>query len=141
MLGGLGFTMPRSAKASSEKSFGLTFAVVFAIIGLWPVVFHGSSPYVWALALTAVFAAAAFLAPKVLSPLNRLWFRFGMALHHIVNPLVMAVLYYGAVVPMGLLLRATGKDLLRLSDDRSAASYWVRRNPPGPAPDSMPKQF
>jgi predicted membrane metal-binding protein len=133
--------MSRLVKGSSEKSFGLTFAAVFAIIGLWPSIFHGDGPYLWAFAFTAVFVAAAFLAPKVLSPLNRLWFRFGMVLHHVVNPIVMALLYYGAVVPMGLIIRATGKDLLRLSDDASCASYWIRREPPGPAADSMPKQF
>jgi predicted membrane metal-binding protein len=135
------YRMARPVKSSSEKSFGIVFAVVFLIIAFWPSIFRGANPYWWALIAAAAFLAAAFLAPKALVPLNRIWFRFGLALHHIVNPVVMALLYYGAVVPMGLIVRLAGKDPLRLKDDPSALSYWIRRQPPGPPPQSMAKQF
>ena len=102
---------------------------------------HGSIPLWWALAFGLLFGAAALVAPDTLARLNRMWFRFGLALHWIVNPIVMALLYYLAVVPMGLIVRLKGSDLLRLKHDRLAASYWVRREPPGPAPTSMTKQF
>src|SRR5262245_46990461 len=105
-------SMARAVKTASEKSFGITFAVVFLIVAAWPWMFHGNTPYLWAVALAAAFLGAAFFAPKVLVPLNRVWTKIGLALHHIVNPVVMTVLYYGAVVPMGLLVRASGKDLL-----------------------------
>jgi hypothetical protein len=133
--------MARSVKTASEKSFGITFAAVFAIIAAWPWIFHGARPYWWSLAVAAAFLGAAFLTPKVLVPFNRLWTQLGLALHHIVNPIIMTLLYYGAVVPMGLLIRVLGKDPLHLKDDRASVSYWVRRDPPGPPPQSMPKQF
>ena len=133
--------MARAVKGSSDKAFGVTFAVVFALFGLWPWLVRGQPPHVWALGLALLFGTAAFLLPRLLSPLNRLWFRFGMALHHIVNPIVMTLLYYGAFVPVGLVAKLTGKDPLRLKCNRQGASYWIRREPPGPAPQSMAKQF
>jgi hypothetical protein len=133
--------MSRPAKSSSEKSFGITFAVVFTVFGLWPWVVHGRSPYLWAFGLALLFLAAGLCLPHVLTPLNRLWFRFGLALHTIVNPVVMLLLYYGAVVSMGLIVKAFGKDLLRLKRNPATTSYWIARDPPGPTPESMTKQF
>ena len=133
--------MARPVKGSSDRSFGVVFAVVFTIIGLWPWFMRGASPHLWALTLAALFAGAAFIVPRVLAPLNRAWLRFGLALHGIVNPVVMGLLYYGAVVPMGLIVKLAGKDLLRLKRDPGAASYWIRRDPPGPSAASMTKQF
>jgi saxitoxin biosynthesis operon SxtJ-like protein len=133
--------MSRRVKSSSNRTFGLTFAVVFALAGCWPWLVHGRAPYLWAWAVALGFCAAALVAPRVLTPLNRLWFWFGLALHHLVNPIVMALIYYGAVVPMGLAVRVAGKDLLRLRRDPAARTYWIAREPPGPAPKSMAKQF
>ena len=130
----------RAVTRGSDRSFGIVFACVFALIGLWPML-HGSAPRLWALAVAAACLAAGLLRPQFLSPLNRLWFRFGLLLHHVVNPVLMLLIYYGAVVPTGLVLRALGKDVLRLKLDRAAASYWIIRDPPGPAVGSMEKQF
>ena len=130
----------RKTVAGSDRSFGLVFAAVFLLIGLFPSL-HGGSVRLWAIALASVFVAAAFSVPHVLSPLNRLWLRFGLLLHHVVSPVLMAVLYYGAVVPTGLLVRAFGKDLLRLRRDPELTSYWVVREPPGPPQGTMSKQF
>ena len=93
------------------------------------------------MAISAAFAAAAFIAPRVLRPLNRAWYALGLLLHHVVNPVVMAVMFYGAILPMALLLRALDKDILRLKREPQAASYWIPREPPAPAPGSMSKQF
>jgi len=76
-----------------------------------------------------------------LRPLNRLWLRFGLLLHAVMNPLIMGLLFYGTVMPIGLLMRLFGKDPLNLKRDAQASSYWIMRTPPGPAPDTMSNQF
>ncbi len=134
------FERANDVKAGSERAFGLVFAAFFALIGFWPLL-AGTGPRLWALAVSALFAGAAFLAPGLLKPLNRLWFRFGELLHKIVNPLVMGLLFFLTVTPIALLMRVAGKDPLRLKFDRGAKSYWIAREPPGPAPESMRNQF
>jgi Saxitoxin biosynthesis operon protein SxtJ len=124
----------------SNRSFGLVFGGFFVLVALLPPI-HGGSVRLWALAVAAAFFAAAFFAPRLLQPLNRAWFRLGLLMHHVVNPVIMAVMFYGAILPMALLVRALGKDLLRLKRDPKADSYWIEREPPGPAPGSMSKQF
>ena len=134
------FGRASDVKVGSERAFGIVFAAVFASIGFWPLL-AGSGPAWWALALAALFAVAAFLAPGALKPLNRLWFRFGMLLHRIVSPLVMGLLFFATVTPIALLMRLAGKDPLRLKFDRGAKSYWIERAPPGPSPETMRRQF
>ena len=77
----------------------------------------------------------------LLAPLNRLWFRFGLLLNSIVSPIVMGLLFYLIITPFALFMRLTGKDLLHLRRDPEAASYWIQREPPGPAPDTIKNQF
>lgn len=124
----------------SERSFGLVFAAVFAIVALWPLK-DGGQIRLWAAGLAAVFVVAALVRPAVLRPVNLVWFKFGLLLHKVVTPLVMGLLFFATVTPVGLLMRATGKDPMRLRRDPAAASYWIRRDPPGPPPDSMKNQF
>lgn len=134
------FTREEEVKGSSDRSFGLTFAVVGLIlagISFW----RGGSWWPYALAAAASFAGLALAAPGVLAPLNRLWLKFGLLLHHVINPLVMGLLFFGVITPMALALRLMGKDLLRLRFDARAKSYWIPRDPPGPAPDTMRHQF
>ena len=95
----------------------------------------------WSIAIGIAFLACALVAPHLLRPLNQLWFKFGLLLHHVVNPIVMFVLYFGAMVPMGLLVRVLGKDLLQLKFDKAAKTYWIPRSPPAPPPGGMAKQF
>jgi len=130
----------RKVAPGSARSFGLVFSVLFVALALLPLL-HGKPARWWALGPAVLLLAAALLAPRLLAPLNLLWFRLGLAMHAVVNPIVMAVMFYGAVVPMGLLLKALGKDLLQLRWQPAAETYWIRRNPPGPAPGSMSKQF
>jgi hypothetical protein len=118
----------------------MVFAVAFAAYALWPVV-AGKEPHLWAGGVAAAFALAAFARPQLLTPLNQLWFRFGLVLHHVVNPIIMGLIFFAAVVPVGAVLRLFGKDVLRLQRDRNAESYWIPREPPGPQPGSMSKQF
>lgn len=125
---------------SSERSFGLVFASVFAAVALWPLL-SGYAPRIWSLVVSGVFLLAAWLCPKLLRPANIAWARLGEALHRIVSPLVLGVLFYSSVVPTGLIMRALGKDPLRLRFDRKATTYWIRREPPGPAPESLRNQF
>ena len=127
-------------KGSSERSFGIVFAVVFAVIGLLPLLFGGQAR-LWSLAVGAVFLLCAFVLPRLLAPLNRLWLRFGLLLHRIVSPIVLGIMFFGVVTPTGLLMRLLGKDPLRLKFERGAASYWIDRVPPGPAPEGMKDQF
>jgi hypothetical protein len=127
-------------KVGSERAFGITFAVVFALIALFPLL-HGGHIRLWALAGTAIFAGLAFLRPSLLAPLNRLWFRFGMLLHKVVNPLVLGLMFFAIITPVAAITRLFGGKLLSLGYDKTAASYWVRRSPPGPAPDTIRNQF
>ena len=129
----------REVVRGSERSFGLVFAALFAIIGCIPLL-RGHPLRPWALELAIVFFAAAILIPRVLAPLNRAWFRFGLLLHSVVTPVMMAVIFYGAVVPMAVVLRARGRDLLRLKLGKATETYWIVR-PPGPTRGSMSKQF
>ncbi len=127
-------------KGSSNRSCGIVFAFVFAVIGLLPLAFGGSGR-VWALTLGGLFLLVALAVPAILAPLNRAWLRFGLLLHRIVSPLVLGIMFFLVVTPTGLLMRALGKDLLRLRFDKQSSSYWIDRAPPGPAPESLKDQF
>ena len=134
------FAREAKVEGSSDRSFGIVFAVVFAIIGLWPLLGSGQVR-IWALGIAVAFILAALARPGLLAPLNRLWTRFGLLLHKVVSPLIMGMLFYLTVTPIGLLMRAFGKDPLRLRPNPDAASYWIERDPPGPAPETMKNQF
>jgi hypothetical protein len=127
-------------EGSSDRSFGLVFAGLFVVIALWPLL-YGASPRGWSLGVAAAFALVALARPAWLARLNRAWLRLGLLLGAVMGPLALAILYYGVLVPIGLLLRVSGKDALRLTLDAKAQTYWIRRDPPGPPPDSMTNQF
>ena len=131
----------RKISLGSNRNFGLAFGVLFAILGLWPLFHQAGSPKWGLVALSTVILAVALIRPHWLMPANRGWFKLGLALNKIAGPVVMAILFFGAVVPLGWYLRRKGEDLLRLKMNSQALTYWIEREPPGPAPDSMKKQF
>ncbi len=134
------YTRAQEVKAGSNRAFGMVFAVVFALIGAFPLL-AGGPALVWALAVSGTFGALALAAPGLLKPLNQLWFRFGMLLHKVVNPIIMGLLFFLTVVPTALVMRLMGKDPLRRRFDHGAETYWIERDPPGPEPETMRKQF
>jgi hypothetical protein len=127
-------------EGSSDRVFGLVFAGVFLVIAVWPLV-HGVPPRWWALVVSAVFGGIALLKPVLLARLNRLWMKLGILLGKVVSPIALGILFYGVITPIGVVIRLTGKDPLRLKRDPAADSYWIARAPPGPPPDSMTNQF
>ena len=132
---------PREAvRGSSNRSFGIVFGVVFLIVAVLPL-FSSGGIRVWAAVVSASFFLVAFVLSRLLAPLNRLWTRFGLLLHRIVSPIVLGILFYLFVTPMGFVMRIMGKDFLRLRFDSTSRSYWIERNPPGPRPDSLNNQF
>ncbi|MBM3518896.1 MAG: hypothetical protein FJX56_13755 [Alphaproteobacteria bacterium] len=125
---------------SSDRVFGLVMAGVLAALALWPLLDAGR-PVWWLLAIADVLLAAAVVRPAWLSPINRAWTALGLLLHRVVTPVVLGLIFFGSVTPIGLLMRLFGKDPLRLKLERGAASYWIARTPPGPEPQSMRQQF
>lgn len=124
----------------SPRNFGLVMAAALACLAtlnFW----HEGQLWPWLGLAALAFLALAFVYPHSLESLNRLWFRFGLLLHAVVNPLVMALLFYGAVLPTGLVMRFLGHDMIRLKRDPNADSYWIVRTPPGPRPESLKDQF
>ena len=113
---------------------------MFAVVGLWPLVSQGGVR-VWALVVAALFLVAALLAPALLALPSRLWQKLGMLLHRIVSPVVLGFMFYVVVTPMGMLKRAVSRSDYRWRRGGSADSYWIRRDPPGPKPDSLTHQF
>lgn len=130
----------RKQVQGSNRSFGLVFAGLFVVVALWPLLRHGEAIRWWALGAGVVFAGLALFMDHALAPLNKAWFKFGLALHSVMSPLIMGLLFFGAVAPFGVVLRALGKDLLRLRPS-SASTYWISRDPPGPSRNSMKQQF
>lgn len=128
----------RPIEIGSDRSFGLVFAAALTIIALLPLR-RGEAPEPFAAAAGLAFAAAALLAPARLHALNRLWFAFGRALHKVVNPIVMAILFFGLVTPLTLLFRLFGRDPLGLAFDETATSYWTPRD--DASASDMRKQF
>ena len=124
----------------SDRSFGVVMAVALGAITLLNT-WHSGRLWPWTGGLAALFLVAGLLRPSTLNPLNLIWLRFGLLLHKVVNPIVMALLFYGTVLPTGLVMRMMGRDLLRLKRQPDAESYWIVRQPPGPSPETMRDQF
>jgi hypothetical protein len=133
------FERPEKIKGSSDRSFGLVMAAGFTLIALAPLWHAPHQPRWWALGIGVAFGIVALVQAKWLAPLNRLWLRLGNVLSMIVSPIVLGLLFYTTILPVGLLMRAAGKDPLRLRPSR-ADSYWIRRDPSGSGSD-MKHQF
>ena len=112
---------------SSNRSFGLVFFIVFLILALWPLK-SGGDLRLWALALSLVFFILGILNSKLLNPLNKLWFKFGILLGSLVSPIVMGLVYFLVVTPVGLFMRFLGKDLLKTGKVKNSSTYWIKRD-------------
>ena len=115
-------------KRSSNKSFGIVFFIVFLIIGFWPLL-DMSTYKLWPIIIAFIFLILGFINSKLLTPLNILWFKFGLFLGKIVSPLVMGIIFFFVVTPTGLLMKIFRKDLLNLKYNNKH-SYWVDKNGP-----------
>lgn len=124
----------------SDRTFGLVMAAFFGILSALNWWHHGKF-WTWLAPIAALFLALSLVAPKALQPLNRLWMRFGALLHQIVNPIILGLIFFGAVTPTALVMRLRRKRLLNLAFEPNAESYWIKREPPGPTPQSMKDQF
>ena len=122
---------------SSNRSFGLLFFVVFLIIGLWPIK-NGESLNIYFLTASVIFLLLGLINSKLLSPLNKLWIKFGEILGIIIAPLVMALVYFVILTPISIIVRIFGKDLLNLKFLKEKESYWIKRKK---SLGSMKKQF
>jgi Saxitoxin biosynthesis operon protein SxtJ len=130
-------------KGSSDRGFGLTVGGILLLIAAVRTWLHDGYGAI-ELVLGAVglcLIVLALVRAQSLAGLNRAWTRLGLLLFKVVNPVVLAVIYVVTIVPIGLIMRACGHDPLRLKRDPSASTYWVKREPPGPAPETMIHQF
>jgi hypothetical protein len=134
------FTRKEEIRGSSDRSFGIVFTVFFALVALWPLVHHRAVRW-WALPVSGVFLLLALVSPSVLHPMNLAWTQLAVILNKIMTPVIMGLLFYLVFTPIAALFRVQGKDPLRLRYDPAAKSYWIERQPPGPAPESMAHQF
>ena len=112
-------------KISSNKSFGILFCVVFAIVALWPIT-KGGSLRIWPIPISLIFLILGLLNSKLLNPLNLAWIKFGELLGKIIAPIIMAIIYFIIVTPIGLFMRLIGKDLLNIKFTKDN-SYWIKR--------------
>lgn len=136
------FGRAEDVKGSSDRGFGLTVGGILLLIALVRTYLHGLGWVQYGLGgFGLALIALGLLAPASLSGLNRAWMRLGLILFRVVNPIVLGLIYATTMVPIGLMMRATGRDPLHLKVDPDAASYWIRRDPPGPKPDTMINQF
>jgi hypothetical protein len=134
------FSRIHDVKASSNRNFGWVFTAAFLFIALWPLV-SGHPPRWWALIVAALFLVITRFAPAFLALPKRLWLRFSRLLSRIISPIILAFIFYVIVTPLGALMRMFGQDSLRLRSNRGGESYWIKRDPPGPNPNSLNNQF
>tara|TARA_B110000263_G_C14788951_1_gene276687 strand:- start:63 stop:458 length:396 start_codon:yes stop_codon:yes gene_type:complete len=124
-------------KISSNRSFGLTFFVIFLIVSLWPLT-HEETIRIWSLVISLISLILGLMNSKLLTPLNLLWFKFGLLLGSIIAPIVMGVVFFLVVTPTGFIMRIMGKDLLKKRFDKKKRTYWIKRDKSN---STMKKQF
>ena len=124
----------------SPRAFGIVFCIVFLAIAIWPIASDGTI-HLWSLITASLFLLLAIFVPNYLQPLNRMWFRFGLLLHKVVNPIIMGFLFFFTITPIAVIFRIIGKDPLNRDFDQNLETYWIKRNPKELTSDSMKKQF
>ena len=124
----------------SNRSFGWTFTGIFVIAGVYGL-WKGGAALPWLLPLAALTALVTLTRDTWLAPLNRAWMALGLLLGRVVSPFVLGVIFYGVFTPVAWVMRLAGRDAMCRRLDPAAASYWVKRDPPGPADDSYRNMF
>ena len=115
-------------KIGSNRSFGIVFFLVFLLIATYPLI-NGSELRLWSLVLSIIFLFLGLINSKILNPLNKLWFKFGIFLGKIISPLIMGIIFFLVVTPIGFLMRLLNKDLLNLKFNNNS-SYWIEKTEP-----------
>ena len=115
-------------KISSNRSFGIVFFIVFLIVAIYPLI-NNADLRIWSLIISIIFLILGLINSKFLTPLNKLWFKFGLLLGRLISPIIMGMIFFFVVTPIGLILRIFGKDVLNLKKN-NAKSYWIKKNGP-----------
>ena len=126
----------KKIKISSNKSFGIVFFIFFLIIALWPLI-NDENIRLWSLIVSIIFLILGIINSKILTPLNNLWFKFGLFLGKIVSPIVMGIIFFFIVTPTGIIMRLIGKDILNLKRN-NLNTYWIEKTNEN---SSMKNQF
>ena len=115
-------------KISSNKSFGIVFFVVFLLIAIYPLI-NGGDIRIWSGIISFIFLVLGLLNSSILTPLNKIWFKFGIILGKIFSPVIMAIIFFLVVTPTGLIMRILRKDILNLKYNQNK-SYWIEKEGP-----------
>ena len=126
----------KDIKISSNKSFGIVFAVVFSLIALWPLL-KGNEIRLWSLIISIIFLTLGLLNSKILTPLNKLWFKLGLLLGNFIAPIIMGIIFFFVVTPTGIIMKLLRKDLIKLKKNNDE-SYWIEKKD---IKSSMKNQF
>ena len=116
----------KESNMGSDRSFGIIFSIVFLIISLWPLI-AGESIRIWPLFFTIILLIISYARPVLLHTPNKLWFKFGLILGNIIAPIIMGIVFFIVITPIGLIMRLIGKDLLNKKINKSLTSYWNKR--------------
>ena len=126
----------KDIKIGSNKSFGIVFAVVFSLIALWPLI-KGNEIRLWSLIISIIFLTLGLLNSKILTPLNKLWFKLGILLGNFIAPIIMGIIFFFVVTPTGIIMKLLRKDLIKLKKNNDE-SYWIEKKD---IKSSMKNQF
>ena len=120
--------MPQNIKISSNRNFGIVFFFVFLIIALYPIINSGELR-LWSLLISIIFLILGLINSKILTPLNKIWFKFGLLLGKIISPIIMGIIFFCVVTPIGLFMRLLKKDILNLKFS-NLDTYWIKKEGP-----------
>ncbi len=123
-----------------DRHFGYLFTVVFAALAVMSY-FRGGHGYPWLAGAAGTVAAVTLARPSWLRPFNALWMRFAGLLHHVVSPVILGVIFFLVITPVGMVQRIAGRNEMRRNFEPGSESYWIIREPPGPPPESLRNQF
>jgi len=126
----------KDIKISSNKNFGIVFFIVFLLIALWPLL-NNSEIRLWSLITSIIFLVLGLFNSKLLTPLNKVWFKFGILLGNFIAPIVMGIIFFFVVTPTGILMKLLGKDLIKLKKNNNK-TYWIEKKD---IKSSMKNQF